>query len=229
MDVIVVGGTAGIGLELARAYAGRGHRVVVAGRDAARAAEAAAACGGEVRGIALDVGDPHGLADALADVERVDRLAITAVERDVNSIADYDVDRAIRLATMKLVGYTEIVHALLGRFGDGASILLFGGLAKEKPYPGSTTVTAVNGAVATMVNTFALELAPIRVNAIHPGIVGDTAYWKDKAAVLENVAAHTPTGRLVTTADVVDASVFLLENASMNGANLAVDGGWLLG
>ena len=107
--------------------------------------------------------------------------------------------------------------------------MLFGGLAKDRPYPGSTTVTTVNGAVTTMVTAFAVELAPIRVNAIHPGIVGDSPFWASKPpAVLEAFRNRTPTGRLATMADVVDAVAFLLENRSVNGVNLRVDGGTLL-
>jgi NAD(P)-dependent dehydrogenase (short-subunit alcohol dehydrogenase family) len=87
-------------------------------------------------------------------------------------------------------------------------------------------VTAVNGAIATMITTLAIELAPIRFNAIHPGIVGDSPFWEEKP--LDAVLARTPTGRLATMADVVDATVFLLENRSVNGINLYVDGGWLL-
>jgi NAD(P)-dependent dehydrogenase (short-subunit alcohol dehydrogenase family) len=153
---------------------------------------------------------------------------ITAILRDQNSVRDYDIDGAIRLSTMKLVGYTEVVHQLAGRLAQDASILLFGGLAKDRPYPGSTTVTSVNGAVSTLVRTLAIELAPVRVNALHPGIVADTATWAGKSEALERVLARTPTGRHVATSDIVDASIFLLENPAMNGANLEVDGGWMM-
>jgi NAD(P)-dependent dehydrogenase (short-subunit alcohol dehydrogenase family) len=105
---------------------------------------------------------------------------------------------------------------------------LYGGLAKERPYPGSTTVTAVNGAVTSMVRTFATELAPVRVNALHPGIVADSPAWADAAEMLEQVRARTPTRRLVTMDDVTDAAIFLLENRSVNGVNLSVDGGWII-
>jgi NAD(P)-dependent dehydrogenase (short-subunit alcohol dehydrogenase family) len=227
-DVLIVGGSSGIGLEIARAYAERGARVGIAGRDAARCAAIAATVGDSAYGLSVDIADPHSVANGLEGVGNVDRLVITAVERDMNSVKDYDIDSAMRLATMKLVGYTSVIHHLVGRLGTDASILLYGGLAKDRPYPGSTTVTSVNGAISTMINTYAIELAPIRVNAIHPGIVGDTPYWSGKDAVLENVRARTPTGRLVQTSDVVDASLFLLENPAVNGVNLAVDGGWML-
>src|SRR3970040_1154411 len=94
------------------------------------------------------------------------------------------------------------------------------------PYPGSTTVTTVNGGVAALIHTLAIELAPIRFNAIHPGIVGDSPFWEGKA--LDAILARTPTNRLATMSDVVDATVFLLENRSVNGVNLYVDGGCVL-
>jgi NAD(P)-dependent dehydrogenase (short-subunit alcohol dehydrogenase family) len=112
------------------------------------------------------------------------------------------------------------------RLGDGSSVVMFGGRAKDRPYPGSTTVTTVNGGVDALIRTLAIELAPVRFNALHPGIVADTPFWENKP--LDAVLQRTPTGRLVSTADVVDATVFLLENPAVNGIDLAIDGGWLL-
>jgi NAD(P)-dependent dehydrogenase (short-subunit alcohol dehydrogenase family) len=115
---------------------------------------------------------------------------------------------------------------LLDRLSEESSVVLYGGRAKDRPYPGSTTVTTVNGGVSSLIRTLAIELAPIRVNAIHPGIVGDSPFWSGKP--LDAVIARTPTGRLTTMADVVDATVFLLENRAVSGVNLYVDGGWIL-
>jgi NAD(P)-dependent dehydrogenase (short-subunit alcohol dehydrogenase family) len=229
-SVVVIGGTSGLGLEVARHYADSGRRVYLTGRDGARAAGVAAEVGGDTTGLGVDLGEPATIGEALSEVSGVvDRLVIAAILRDNNTVREFDIAGAMQLVTMKLVGYAEVIHTLGGRMSDDTSILLFGGLAKERPYPGSTTVTTVNGGVTSMIRTLALELAPIRVNAIHPAIVGDTPFWADKPeAVLDAFRARTPTGRLVTTADVVHAAVFLLENASMNGHNLFVDGGWLL-
>ncbi|MGZ8389782.1 MAG: SDR family NAD(P)-dependent oxidoreductase [Rhodoplanes sp.] len=100
---------------------------------------------------------------------------------------------------------------------------------RARPYPGSTTVTTVNGGVTTMVATLAVELAPVRVNAVHPGIVGDSPAWTGKPPeVLQRVLDRTPIKRLATMADVAASVVFLLDNQSVNGVNLQVDGGWLL-
>jgi NAD(P)-dependent dehydrogenase (short-subunit alcohol dehydrogenase family) len=128
--------------------------------------------------------------------------------------------------TLKLVGYTEVLHTLLDRLSDDSSVLLFGGMAKERPYPGSTTVSTVNGGVVGLTRTLVEELKPIRVNSLHPGIVGDSPFWAEKPAAIENYASQTPTGRLATMADIVGATRFLLENTSVNGVELIVDNGW---
>ena len=226
---VIIGGRSGIGKHLARTLASRGEEVVVTGRDAARAQAVAREVGGRTRGIAVDLADPASIAGRLADVGPVRHLVIAAIERDENSVRKFDIARATRLVTLKLVGYPEVVHTLAPRFTADASIVLFGGLAKERPYPGSTTVTTVNGGVNNMIKTLAVELAPVRVNAVHPGIVGDTPAWNGKPPeVLQRVVARTPLGRLVTMEEVTGATLFLLDNQGINGVNLTVDGGWLL-
>ena len=227
-SVVVVGGTQGLGREVAQSYADDGREVVVTGRDQARAEAAAGEIGGSTRGLGFDLADPHSIEERLADVGDVDYVVLAAIERDTNTVKEYDIDSAMRLATLKLVGYTEVIHALHARLGDHSAILIYGGLARDRPYPGSTTVTAVNGAVTSMVRTLVIELAPIRVNALHPAIVGDSPQWVDMPAERrEALIARTPIGRLVTMAEVVGASRFLLENEAMNGINLEVDGGWM--
>jgi NAD(P)-dependent dehydrogenase (short-subunit alcohol dehydrogenase family) len=227
--VVVVGGTSGIGRRLAQRFADRGDEVVVTGRDEARARAVADEIGGRTSGVGLDLSRPEEITGRLSGLGEVGRLVLSAIQRDENTVRDYDVARALALVTLKLVGYTEVVHALAGRLAPDASVLVFGGLAKERPYPGSTTITTVNGGVTGLVRTLAVELAPVRVNGIHPGIVGDSPAWTGKPPeVLERVRARTPTGRLVAMDDVVHAAVFLLENPSVNGIELVVDGGWLL-
>lgn len=224
--VLIVGGTGGLGRELALHYLEKGREVIITGRDAANVQAVAAELGGGAKGLGFDLGRPETIAAALAEVGAVDKLVLSAIDRDNNPVREYNIDGARNLATMKIVGYTETVHTLIPRLSDESAVVLFGGRAKDRPYPGSTTVTAVNGAVSTMITTLAIELAPIRFNAIHPGIVGDSPFWEGKQ--LDGILARTPTGRLATMADVVDATVFLLENRSVNGINLYVDGGWLL-
>ena len=227
-SVVIVGGTRGLGREVGQFYADSGRDVVITGRDRATAEACAAEIGGTTRGIALDLADPQTIAERLAEVGDLEYLVLAAIDRDRNTVAEYDIAAAMRLVTLKLVGYTETIHALLPRIGDDAAILIFGGLARDRPYPGSTTVTTVNGAVTGLVRTLVIELAPRRVNAIHPAIVGDSPQWRDMPE--EQHAAlvrRTPIGRLVQMAEVLGAVRFLLENRAINGINLPVDGGWL--
>src|SRR5438034_1108154 len=178
-------------------------------------------------GVGFALAETSSITGALGGVGKVEHLVLAAIERDENKVRDFNTERALRLVTLKLVGYTEVIHALVSRLKDDSSILLFGGGAKDKPYPGSTMVTTVNAAVTGLVRALVMELAPVRVNAIHPGIVGDSPYWSSKPApVLEGHRSKTPTGRLPTMADILDAALFLLTNRSVNGINLPVDGGW---
>lgn len=223
--VVVVGGSRAIGLEVARLYAERGDEVIITGRDPENLRAAAESLPGRVSSRLFDLTEPRSIAGALADVGLVRRLVLVAIDRDQNTIADYNIDGAISLVTLKLVGYTEVVHTLRDRLTPDASIVLFGGQAKDLPYPGSTTVSTVNGGIEGMVRTMVHELKPIRINCVHPGIVGNSPYWETRQAALAATIARTPTGRLTTMADIADAVAFLLENEGMNGVNLKVDGG----
>src|SRR2546430_4952062 len=111
-SVVVIGGTSGLGREIAAHYAARGREVVLSGRNPERAAKVAAEVGPGARGIGLDLARPHELAAALAEVGEVDRLVLAAIDRDPNSVAEYQVDRALYLVTLQLVRYTEVGHAL---------------------------------------------------------------------------------------------------------------------
>jgi NAD(P)-dependent dehydrogenase (short-subunit alcohol dehydrogenase family) len=224
--VLVVGGTRAIGLGIVRHYVDAGHEVVLTGQQPEHVATAIAALDGRATGVVFDLAEPHGIAAALASLGPVRRLVLAAIDRDQNAVATYDIDRAIRLVTLKLVGYTTVVATLRERLTADASIVLFGGMAKERPYPGSTTVTTVNGGVVGLTRTLVEELRPIRVNSIHPGVVGDSPYWAEKPAAIEKYTSETPTGRLASMTQIVDACAFLLENEAVNGVELIVDGGW---
>src|SRR5918992_1553219 len=136
-SVVVVGGTSGLGLEVARHYANQGREVVLSGRD------------------------------------RLGHLVLAAIERDENRVHAFDLEGATRLATLKLVGYAEVVHQLASRMDGDGSVVLFGGRAKDRPYPGSTMVSTVNGGVTRLVQSPAVALGPLRCNALPPGILGD--------------------------------------------------------
>ena len=217
--VVVIGGNRGIGREIAKHYADAGMKVVISATDASRAQEAAGEIGGDTSGIGLDLAKPETIRESLASVGPVRYLVTVAIHRDENQVTDFGIERALNLVTMKLVGYTEVIPQLLDRLDDDSAIVLFGGLAKDRPYPGSTTVSTVNGGIVGLLRTLTYELAPMRINAIHPGIVGDSPFWTGKD--LDHILARTPTQRLMRMADIVHAVRFLLENPAVNGTTSA--------
>jgi NAD(P)-dependent dehydrogenase (short-subunit alcohol dehydrogenase family) len=225
---IVVGGSGFLGSAIARHFAQRGDAVLITGRDKAHAEKVAATIGFGVRGLAVDLSEPDTIEAAFAGITTVDNLVITASDPTPNSLAGFDTAQAIRSITVKLVGYTETVRVLHRRFTPTAAVVLFGGLAKERPYPGSTMVTTFNGGVSGLVKTLAREIAPHRVNAIHPGIVGDSPKWAAVPVEQQPGALRTPIGRLVTTSEVVGAADFLLTNGGVNAIDLNLDGGFLI-
>lgn len=228
-NILIVGSSSGIGLELAKDLIAGGDRVIVTSRSQESADAVAAELGERATGIAVDISEPEAIAGHLAGVGRLDGLVLAAIERDANTVREYDIARARRLITLKLIGYTETIHTLLDRLEPSVEtgIVLFGGRAKDAPYPGSTTVSTINGGVDGLMNTLALELAPIRVNSLHPGIIGDSPFWSNKPeGVLSGYESRTPGGQLATMADVVDATKFLLFNRGVSAHSLNVDRGW---
>jgi len=222
---IVVGGTGGLGRAVAAHLAARGDAVVVTSRDLDRAEAAAAEIGPGVHGLAVDLSRPETIEAAVSQITDVDHLVVTATSQVPNTLAEFDVAAAVTAHTIKLVGYAEVVRALRDRFRPGASVVLFGGVAKDRPYPGSTVVTTHNAGLGGLARTLAVQIAPHRVNVLHPGIVGDSPKWRDMPN--HPHVARSPIGRLVTVAEIVDATDFLLRNSGINAQELYVEGGVL--
>src|SRR5690554_1616260 len=137
--VVVVGGTSELGKAVAVHYAEKGHPVVITGREPGRAQQTAAEIGHGAVGLNFDLSKPKEIAATLADVKDVQYLVLVSISRDENSIKSYDIEQATELVTLKLVGYPEVVHALLPQMRPDGTVLLYGGMAKDRPYPGSTT------------------------------------------------------------------------------------------
>jgi NAD(P)-dependent dehydrogenase (short-subunit alcohol dehydrogenase family) len=223
---IIIGGAHGVGEVIARRFAERGDEVILTSRDSSRAETAAKKIGQNTRGIVADLSQPETIAAALDSVTAVDNVVITAMETIPLPLSNFQLDAAARSATIKLVGYAEAVRFLHGRFRPGASVVLFGGLAKERPYPGSTIISAVNAALDGLIRALAAEIAPHRVNVVHPGLIGDSPRWRD--AQENPMLNRAPIGRAVTMEEVADAADFLLRNTGMNAHQLNVDGGFLI-
>ena len=228
--VVVIGGTSGIGLPLARAAHTLGCKLTISGRGAERAAEIAKSIGPGVTSCHLDLEDTDSIRAGLADGPAVDHLVLMPLYSLATSVKDFKVAEANRLLHTKLTGYIETVSVVLPRLKPTSSIVLFSGLAKVRPYPNSTMISVANAGIIGMMNTMVVELAPIRVNAVSPGLVADSPKWDDIVKKGENpfikaMTTRTPTRQLAAMADVIQAVFFLLDNQSVNGVDVAIDGG----
>lgn len=227
--VVVIGGTKGLGLEIAKASLAAGARVTITGRDEAAAKERAAELGAQAVGAACELTDWDSIERLFAGIDVVDHLVLTALDRDFNTMADFQPDNCAHTTMMKTVGYATAVNKALPKFSRDASVVLFSGLSMWRPVPGSTTISMANAGILGLVNTLAVEIPPVRVNAITPGIVTGTSAVDGadpvRADWFEAMRQRTPAKRLPTTEDII-AAVFLLQDTpGINGTNIVVDAG----
>jgi NAD(P)-dependent dehydrogenase (short-subunit alcohol dehydrogenase family) len=228
-NMVVVGGTRGLGFAIARAAVARDYMVTITGRSAASAERAAAAIGANCTGKPCDLNDLSSIETFYAEVDRIDHLLLVAVDRDHNEIRSFRAEEAARTASAKTIGYASSVHRALNKFTDEASVVLFGGISASRPLPGSTTISMANGAVIGLMNSLAAQIAPVRVNTLTPGIVEDTDAVVSadpiRSDAYDALRARTPGHRLPSTDDIVQAAFALIDNPGINALELVVDAG----
>ncbi|AKS35621.1 SDR family oxidoreductase [Mycolicibacterium goodii] len=230
--VLVIGGTSGIGLGVATAVAERGGVPIVASRSQVSVDRALAALPDHARGLTVDLADPAaltGFADAVGPIEH---LVFTAGEPlRMYPLADVTAEAIGDLFGTRFAGQLQAVRAFAPRITAGGSITLTEGTAADKPNLG-VLPAAVCGAVAAMTRALAVELAPLRVNAVAPGPI-DTPLWsaiapEGREALYEQFAQQLPAGRMGTVTDTALAYAYLMEQEFGTGQVLTVDGGGAL-
>lgn len=229
--VVIVGGSSGIGLGVARALLAERARVTIVGRSLERLVRAREELGGgdRVRTFVADIAREADVVRLLDSVEQLDHLVTTAIDAAYQPVAELELGAAQRVLSSKLVGALLLAKHACKRIGAGGSITFTSGIAAYRPSPGGAVVAAVNGALAALGRALALELAPIRVNVVSPGWV-DTPVWEAvagarKAAVLAAMAERLPVGRVGTAADLARAYIFLIQSEYTTGTVVHVDGG----
>jgi len=216
--VVLLGGSSGIGLATAKRCADAGWDVIVASREPERA---------DVPGekAALDVTDAAAVRAFFDALGGIDHLVSTTVARAGGPVKQLDLDAARRAFEAKLWGPLTAIQAADVR----GSIVLTSGVAATTPMRGGAATAAINGAVEALVRTLAVELAPVRVNAVSPGIIA-TPTWdamaaEDRDAMFERLSGSLPAGRVGTAEDVAAGIWMLLTNDFVTGTVLPVDGG----
>jgi NAD(P)-dependent dehydrogenase (short-subunit alcohol dehydrogenase family) len=229
--VIVLGGTSGIGIATARAAAQRGAEVIVTSRNAERVEQAARAVGG--RGETADLTN-EGDAQALFErVGAIDHLVYTAGdELLLGPIAKLDLAGARRAFEVRVFGALAAVKHAVPKMNAGGSIVLTHGIAGRRPAPGWTLGAAVCGAMESITRALAVELAPIRVNAVSPGFVR-TPLWSpipetERELLFREAGRKLLTGRVGEAEEIAEVYCLLMANRFTTGQTIIVDGGGVL-
>ncbi len=225
--VLVVGRGSGIARAVTLLARSEGAEVVVAGRNLDALASAYDDSG--ISAEFLDITDDTSI-DALAErVGSVDHVVSTASARARGKLSELERVDVQRSFDTKVIGPTMLAKYFAPRMNPGGSFVLFSGVNAFKVNVGYLGVAITNGAVDFLTRSLAVELAPIRVNAISPGVI-DTGAWDTmgedgKRAYFERVSAENPAGRIGSPEDVAGAVLFAMTNTFMTGVMLKIDGG----
>ncbi|MBZ9723796.1 SDR family oxidoreductase [Mesorhizobium sp. B2-5-9] len=231
--ILIVGGGSGMGLALARRCLAAGAEVIIAGRGENRLRQAREA-----------LGNPAGLGMATVDITREDQVGalfagIGGLDHIVSTAADIEgayrllpelgLEAAQRVVDSKLFGPLLLAKHGAPRLAVAGSMTFVSGIAAYRPAARGSVVAAVNAALEGLVRALAIELAPLRVNAVSPGWV-DTEIWAQvagdrKADTLAAMAERLPVGRIGQPEDIADAIAFLIGNGFATGTTLHVEGG----
>ncbi len=227
--VVIIGASSGMGLAIAKTAAEAGAKVTLVGRNSASLEKAAADVGYDSYAIAADIAHERAIANLFEQVSMLDHLVTTAANLAYAPIQEFDSTAAQAIIASKILGPFYAVKHAAPRLSKEGSITFFSGVAAWKPMPGASMVAAANGALAAFARSLAVELAPVRVNVVSPGVV-ETPSWNDmpeeeRKALFENLGKQLPTRRIGQPHDLADAVLFLMQNGYTTGTVLHVDGG----
>jgi NAD(P)-dependent dehydrogenase (short-subunit alcohol dehydrogenase family) len=225
--VIVVGGSAGMGLEVARAAAAEGADVVIASRTKERLDAAKAELGNAVTGV-LD-GTDEDAVRSFFDLDYVDHIVISAAVVNRKPFFEVTLAEAHQAFEGKFWVHFNVSRHGSRKIRPGGSITMFSGISSRKGFPSLVVQSAINGAVEALCRSLALTLAPVRVNAVCPGFVATPSHDTSptRKEVLERVAAMLPVKRVGRPEEIAQAVLFLMKNEFATGSVVDVDGGHL--
>jgi NAD(P)-dependent dehydrogenase (short-subunit alcohol dehydrogenase family) len=227
--VVVIGGSAGIGLETARRARAEGAHVILTARNADKLEQAAAEIGAQ-RAAAFDVNDAASLRSFFADLPTpIDHVMVTAGGPQYGPLLEMDSERVRQALSDHVVRYLEVARNAASKMRPGGTLVFMGGTGGRRVGHGLGIISAATAALPPFTATLALELAPVRVNLIAAGFV-DTPL---SASLLgdqleqrrEELRATLPIGRVVGPADVAALAVHIMSNTALTGATYDIDGG----
>jgi NAD(P)-dependent dehydrogenase (short-subunit alcohol dehydrogenase family) len=233
--VVVIGGSSGLGLAVARRCLADGARVVIAGRSQQRldAASKELGCPDRLTAVPADIGDRGQLTRLFDRTGKLAHLVVTAADLPYGAAVTLTENSVMRALRSKILGPLFAAQLAVSRMTPPGSITLTSGIAAYRPAPGGMLAATVNGALESMVRALALELGPVRVNAVSPGWV-NTPVWNQlaspevKQARLADMAARLPGRKIGRPEDIANAVSFLISDSLVTGTVLHAEGAQLL-
>ena len=230
--MVVIGGSSGIGLATAVAARDAGAEVIVTGRSTARLELAATTLGDSVRTVSVDAVDEAATTALFAELPVVHHLFVSAGTVGAGPL-DASTDQLRPLLETRVWGSVFAARAAAPRMTEGGSITFCSGVSSMRPRRGGSAVASASAAgVEALARGLAVELAPIRVNTLIPGLVVTPLvagmFGSDPDAAMAAAGKALPVGRVGQPEDLADAVLFLMGNGYVTGINLVVDGGRLL-
>jgi NAD(P)-dependent dehydrogenase (short-subunit alcohol dehydrogenase family) len=231
--VIILGGSSGIGLAVAEQASSEGAKVVVVSSNPERVQKAVQSVGGEVDGQTVDLSEEEAVAALFTKLGPFDHLIFTAGDSlRLHELAATDLKQARRAFELRYWSALAAVKYGSPHIRKGGSIVLTTGVAGRRPHKGWAVAASVCGTIEALTRALAIELAPIRVNAVSPGVVR-TNLWQnmsaaERARLYESVGNSLPIGRVGEVDDVAQAYLFLMQEEFSTGQTVVVDGGMVL-
>ena len=231
--VIILGGSSGIGLAVAEQVSLQGANVVVVSSNPDRIQKAVQSLGGRVEGQTADLSDEGAIAALFTRLGPIDHLVFTAADSlQLRELADTDLTQARRAFELRYWSALAAVKYASPHMRKGGSIVLTTGIAGRRPNKGWVVVASVAGTIESLTRALAVELAPIRVNAVSPGVVR-TNLWQnmgeaERENLFESVGKSLPVGRVGEADEVAQAYLFLMQEGFSTGQTVIVDGGTVL-
>jgi NAD(P)-dependent dehydrogenase (short-subunit alcohol dehydrogenase family) len=235
--VVVVGGSSGMGLAVARAAAAEGARVTIAARNGERLARARASIPGEAESRVLDARDEAAVERFFRDLGSVDHLVTTVHESSagigaMRAFGDLEIAAMRRFMDGKFWSQVTAARHAVPVLAPEGSITLFSGVASRKAMPRHTAIASVNGAVEAFARALAHEIRPRRVNVVAPGLTATPTYdaipEAERAAFFAARGAHLPVGRVGAPEDIAETVLYLMKSGYSTGTVVDIDGGHLV-